>query len=192
MQLLKDRIRKDGVVKDGDILKVDSFLNHQIDIDLLDQIGKEFERLFGGRGVNKVLTIEASGIAIACSVARCFHVPLVFAKKTKSLNIDGAVYTAPVKSFTHKTTYDIMVSKAFLGPEDRVLLIDDFLANGQALTGLIRIVRQAGAGLVGAGIAIEKGFQGGGRQIREMGVDVQSLAIIDSMDPESGIVFREE
>lgn len=192
MQLLKERIMKDGKVKDGSILKVDAFLNHQIDIPLLEEIGKEFKRRFEGEEVTKILTIEASGIGIACITAQFFHVPVVFAKKNKTKNIAGAVYTSSVDSFTHGTTYDIIVSKDFLKAEDKVLLIDDFLANGKALIGLTELVRQANATLVGAGVVIEKGFQGGGKYLREeLGVRVESLAIIDSMSVEGGVVFRD-
>ena len=193
MQLLMDRIRKDGQVREGNILKVDSFLNHQIDVALLQEIGKELKRQFEGKEVTKILTIEASGIAIACIAAQYFNCPVIFAKKTKTLNIAGDVYTAKVESFTHSTTYDIILSKSFLLPEDKILIIDDFLANGKALLGLSELVRQAGAELVGAGIVIEKGFQEGGKQIREMGIDLHSLAIVDAMDPAAGtITFREE
>ena len=192
MKLLQDRIRKDGKVEKVNILKVDSFLNHQIDAELLDEIGKEFHRQFADRGVSKILTIEASGIAIAIAAARYFRCPVVFAKKTKTLNIAGDVYTSKVDSFTHKTTNDIIVSKRFLNAGDRVLILDDFLANGKAIFGLSDLIRQAGAELVGAGVVIEKGFQEGGKKIREMGVDLRSLAIVDSMDPETGVVFRDE
>lgn len=190
MKALKERILKDGKVKDGNVLKVDSFLNHQLDIDLFEEMGQEFKRRFEGENVTKILTIEASGIAIACIAARYFKVPVVFAKKSKSKNIAGEVYTSKVESFTHGKVYDIMVSKDFLNEGDRVLIIDDFLANGQALIGLSKLVKEAGATLVGAGIAIEKGFQPGGQMIRESGVRVESLAIIDEMDVEKGIVFR--
>ena len=192
MPMLQERIRKDGIVKDGDILKVDSFLNHQIDVDLLEEIGKEFYRQFGDRNVTKILTIEASGIAIACIAALFFKCPVLFAKKTKTLNIAGEVYTARVESFTHRTTNDIIVSRQFLLPEDRVLIIDDFLANGKAIIGLSELVHAAGATLVGAGAVIEKGFQGGGDRIRERGIDLKSLAIVESMSPEGGVVFRRE
>ncbi len=192
MQLLMDRIRRDGQVKSGNILKVDSFLNHQIDVALLEEIGKEFHRQFTGKKVTKILTIEASGIAIACFAARYFECPVLFAKKSKTLNIAGDVYRSTVESFTHKNTSEIIVSKQFLSSEDRVLIIDDFLANGKAIMGLSDLVKQAGAELVGAGVVIEKGFQEGGNRIREMGIDLHSLAIVDSMDPESGIVFRRE
>ncbi|HCD44045.1 MAG TPA: xanthine phosphoribosyltransferase [Lachnoclostridium sp.] len=191
MQLLKDRIRKDGKIKSGDVLKVDSFLNHQMDIKLFVEIGKEFKRRFADYEVNKILTIEASGIGIACIVAQYFDVPVVFAKKSKTKNIAGDVYTTPVESFTHGKTYDIMVSKEFLGAGDKVLLIDDFLANGKALEGLSAIVKDSGAKLVGAGIVIEKGFQPGGDRLRAEGVRVESLAIVESMDETTGtICFR--
>lgn len=192
MQLLKDRILKDGVVKPGNILKVDSFLNHQMDVTLFQQMGKEFQRRFAEKPINKILTIEASGIGIACIVAACFGVPVVFAKKSKSVNIDGDVYLAEVESFTHKCKNQVIVSKKFLHPEDHVLIIDDFLANGCALQGLISIVQQAGATVEGIGIAIEKGFQQGGRIIRNLGYQLESLAIVDGMDAATGkIVFRE-
>lgn len=192
MQLLMDRIRRDGQVEKGNILKVDSFLNHQIDVELLDEIGKELKRQFSDREITKILTIESSGIAIACIAARHFGCPVVFAKKSKSLNIAGDVYTAQVESFTHKTTNDIIVSKKFLCPEDKILIIDDFLANGKAILGLSELIRQAGASLVGAGVVIEKGFQDGGSRIRALGIDLHSLAIVESMDPETGVVFRKE
>lgn len=182
MKLLEDRIVKDGVVKDGDVLKVDSFLNHQMDVELFTEMGKEWARLFAGENVTKILTIEASGIGIACVAAQQFHVPVVFAKKNQTKNIAGDVYTAKVESFTHGRIYDIIVAKQFLNPGDRVLLIDDFLANGAALQGLIKLVRDAGATLVGAGIAVEKAFQPGGEMIRAMGVRVESLARIKSME----------
>lgn len=191
MNFLEERITKDGIVKEGNVLKVDSFLNHQMDIGLFRQMGLEFRRRFAGRPINKILTIEASGIGIACIAAEYFDVPVVFAKKSRSINLDGEMYVAQVESFTHKTVNNVIVSKKFLGPEDRVLIIDDFLANGCALRGLISIVEEAGAVVEGIGIAIEKGFQTGGKDIRAMGYDLQSLAIIDSMDAESGsIVFR--
>ena len=192
MKLLQDRIVADGKIEAGNILKVDSFLNHQIDVSLLEEIGKEFKRQFGDREVNKILTIEASGIAIACIAARYFNVPVVFAKKSRSLNIAGDVYTAKVESFTHKNTNDIIVSKKFLSPEDRILIVDDFLANGKAILGLCQLVEQAGATLVGAGVVIEKGFQDGGKRIREAGIDLRSLAILEEMDVNTGIRFREE
>ena len=192
MNFLEERIAKDGVVKAGNVLKVDSFLNHQMDIALIDEIGREFRRRFSGRPVTKVLTIESSGIAIAYPVAREFGVPLVFAKKSKSINIDGDVYVAEVESFTHGNKNQVIVSKKFLGPDDHVLIIDDFLANGCALRGLIYIVEDAGATVEGLGIAIEKGFQIGGSTMRELGYHLESLAIVDAMDEESGtITFRE-
>lgn len=191
MQLLKDRIRRDGKIKSGDVLKVDSFLNHQMDIKLFVEIGKEFKRRFSGCEVNKILTIEASGIGIACIVAQYFDVPVVFAKKSKTKNIAGDVYTTQVESFTHGKTYDVMVSKEFLGAGDKVLLIDDFLANGKALEGLAAIVKDSGAELAGAGIVIEKGFQPGGDRLRAEGIKVESLAIVESMDETTGtICFR--
>ena len=193
MKLLEDRIRKDGVVKEGNVLKVDRFLNHQMDIELFQEIGKEFKRRFANENVNKILTIEASGIGIACVAAESFHVPVVFAKKTQTKNIAGEVYRTQVESFTHGRIYDIIVSKEFLGKGDKVLLIDDFLANGKALEGLAAVVRDSGAELVGAGIVIEKGFQVGGDLIRSEGIRLESLAIVDSMDEETGtIVFRDD
>lgn len=192
MQLLKDRILTDGVIKEGNILKVDSFLNHQMDINLINEIGKEFKKRFDHCPINKILTIEASGIGIACIAAQYFHVPVVFAKKAQSVNLDGEMYTTKVESFTHKKVYDVILSKKFLGPEDHVLLIDDFLANGCALQGLISIVTEAGGTVEGIGIAIEKGFQNGGRIIRNLGYHLESLAIVDSMDAATGsITFRE-
>ena len=191
MQILKDRIRKDGKIKAGNVLKVDSFLNHQMDIKLFGEIGKEFKRRFADVEVTKILTIEASGIGIACIVAQYFDVPVVFAKKTQSLNIDGEVYSTKIESFTHKRVYDVIVSKKFLNSDDHVLIIDDFLANGCALEGLLDIVKKAGATVEGVGIAVEKGFQKGGDLIRAKGVRVESLAIVESMDAETGeIVFR--
>ena len=191
MKLLEERIRRDGTVKAGNVLKVDSFLNHQMDIDLFNAMGKEWARLFADRPVTKILTVEASGIGIACVAAQHFHVPVVFAKKTQSLNIDGEVYTTKIESFTHKRVYDVIVSKKFLSPEDHVLIIDDFLANGCALEGLIEIVQKAGATVEGIGIAVEKGFQKGGDLIRSKGVRLESLAIVESMDAETGeITFR--
>ena len=192
MRLLEDRIRRDGIVRAGNVLKVDSFINHQMDIALFGEIGKEFKRIFDGCDVTKILTIEASGIGIACITAQFFDVPVVFAKKSKTKNIAGEVYTSKVESFTHGRMYDIIVSKDFLKPEDRVLIIDDFLANGSALQGLISLVRDAGATLVGAGIAIEKGFQPGGRMLRGQGIRVESLAIVEAMSPETGVTFREQ
>ena len=191
MKLLEERIRRDGTVKAGNVLKVDSFLNHQMDIDLFNEMGKEWARLFADRPVTKILTVEASGIGIACVAAQHFHVPVVFAKKTQSLNIDGEVYTTKIESFTHKRVYDVIVSKKFLSPEDHVLIIDDFLANGCALEGLIEIVQKAGATVEGIGIAVEKGFQKGGDLVRSKGVRLESLAIVESMDAETGeITFR--
>lgn len=189
MKLLEERIRKDGKIRGTEVLKVDSFLNHQIDVGLLDEIGREFFRLYGEDGVTKILTIEASGIGIACMVARHFNVPVIFAKKNKTKNIAGDVYTSKVESFTHGKVYDIIVSKEFLNPEDRVLVIDDFLANGSALQGLIKLVTDAGATLIGAGICVEKAFQPGGDLIRSMGVRVESLARVKSLDEEKGIEF---
>ena len=193
MNFLEERIVKDGIVKPGNVLKVDSFLNHQMDISLMDQMGEAFKRRFAGKNITKVLTIEASGIGIACSVARSFGVPMVFAKKSKSINIDGDMYVAEVESFTHKNKNKVIVSKKVLGPEDHVLIIDDFLANGCALQGLISITEASGATVEGLGIAIEKGFQIGGRVIRNLGYHLESLAIVDSMDAETGaITFREQ
>lgn len=192
MKLLEDRIRRDGVVREGNILKVDSFLNHQMDIPLFCELGREFQKRFATEDITKILTIEASGIGLACIVAQYFKVPVVFAKKSKTKNIAGDVYTSRVESYTHGRVYDIIVSKQFLGPEDKVLLIDDFLANGKALEGLAQLVEDAGATLVGAGIAIEKGFQVGGDIIRSKGIHLESLAIVDSMDASTGeITFRE-
>jgi xanthine phosphoribosyltransferase len=192
MKLLEERIRKDGVVKPGEILKVDSFLNHQMDVDLFNKLGEEFKRLFADRPVNKILTIEASGIGIACVTAQHFHVPVVFAKKAKSVNLDGEMYTTKIESFTHKRTYDVIVAKKFLSEEDHVLIIDDFLANGCAVNGLIDLIMSAGATVEGVGIVIEKGFQQGGRILRQKGIRVESLAIIESMDDRTGeIVFRQ-
>ena len=191
MELLKQRIQKDGIVKGNDVLKVDSFLNHQMDIALFEEIGKEFLRRFDGCGVNKILTIEASGIGIACVTAQFFHCPVIFAKKSKTRNIAGEVYMTKVKSFTHGNVSDVIVSTQFLGPEDKVLIIDDFLANGAALEGLIDLVHQAGAQLAGAGIVIEKAFQPGGDRIRAKGVRVESLARVKSMSEESGVEFAD-
>lgn len=191
MKLLEERIRKDGTVKAGNVLKVDSFLNHQMDIDLFNEMGKEWERLFADRKITKILTVEASGIGIACVAAQHFHVPVVFAKKSQSVNIDGEVYSTKIESFTHKRVYDVIVSKKFLHPEDHILIIDDFLANGCALEGLIDIVNKAGASVEGVGIAVEKGFQKGGDLIRSKGIRVESLAIVESMDDKTGeITFR--
>ena len=190
MRLLEDQIQRDGKVKEGHVLKVDSFLNHQMDIALFTEMGKEFYRLFGSEGVTKILTIEASGIGIACITALYFHVPVLFAKKNQTRNMAGDVYTSRVESFTHGRVYEIRVAKEFLLPGDRVLIIDDFLENGSALLGLIQLVRDAGASLVGAGIAVEKGYQPGGDLVRAAGVRVESLAVIDSMDEKNGVVFR--
>lgn len=193
MELLKDRIRRQGKVGAGNVLKVDSFLNHQMDIELFNEFGKEFKRRFADTEVNKILTIEASGIGIACIVAQSFGVPVLFAKKSKTKNIAGEVYTSRVQSYTHGRIFDIIVAKEFLGPGDKVLIIDDFLANGAALEGLISLVKDSGAELVGAGIIIEKGFQGGGDRLRAAGIRLESLAIVDSMDETNGtIVFRDE
>ena len=191
MELLKQRIRKDGIVKGTEVLKVDSFLNHQMDISLLEEVGKEFLRRFADCGVNKILTIEASGIGIACITAQFFHCPVVFAKKNQTKNIAGDVYTTKVESFTHGRVYDVMVSKKFLGPEDKVLIIDDFMANGAAMEGLLEIVEQSGAQLCGIGIVIEKAFQPGGQMIRDMGIRVESLARVASMSDDGGITFVE-
>ena len=193
MELLKEKIRRQGKVGAGNVLKVDSFLNHQMDIKLFNEFGKEFKRRFADVEVNKILTIEASGIGIACIVAQSFDVPVLFAKKSKTKNIAGEVYTSRVQSYTHGRIFDIIVAKEFLGPGDKVLIIDDFLANGAALKGLISLVKDSGAEFVGAGIIIEKGFQGGGDRLREAGIRLESLAIVDSMDETTGeIVFRDE
>ena len=193
MKLLEERIRKDGVVKEGNILKVDSFLNHQMDVALFNKMGEEFRRLFADRPINKILTIEASGIGIAAIVAQHFNVPVVFAKKAQSVNLDGTMYVTKIESFTHKRTYDVIVSTKFLSSEDHILIIDDFLANGCAVYGLIELIRSAGATVEGVGIVIEKGQQSGGKLIRDKGIRVESLAIIESMDPSTGeIVFREQ
>lgn len=193
MNFLEERIQKDGIVKEGNVLKVDGFLNHQMDITLFDRMGEEFKRRFANEKIDKILTIEASGIGIACIVARHFGVPVVFAKKTKSVNIDGDMYIAEVESFTHKCKNQVIVSKKFISPGEHILIIDDFLANGCALQGLISIVKEAGASVDGIGIAIEKGFQVGGRMIRNLGYHLESLAIVDAMDVETGkITFREQ
>ena len=193
MNFLEERIVKDGIVTEGNVLKVDSFLNHQMDTALFNQMGEEFEKRFANKKINKILTIEASGIGIACIVAMHFGVPVVFAKKSKSINIDGDMYIAEVESFTHKCKNQVIVSKRFLGPEDHVLIIDDFLANGCALQGLISIVNEAGGTVEGIGIAIEKGFQVGGQIIRNLGYQLESLAIVDGMDAKTGqITFREQ
>lgn len=189
MNFLEERIQKDGVVKEGNILKVDSFLNHQMDIELLNEIGREFKRRFEGKPINKVFTIEASGIGIACIVAQYFNAPVVFAKKSKSINLDGEMYVAEVMSFTHKNVNQVIVSKKFIGPEDNILIIDDFLANGCALQGLLQICQQAGATVEGIGIVIEKGFQTGGQMIRNLGYQLESLAIVDGMNAATGEVY---
>ena len=193
MNFLEERIVKDGIVKEGNVLKVDSFLNHQMDIELFDQMGAEFKKRFADRPINKILTIEASGIGIACVAAQHFGVPVVFGKKTKSINIEGEMYTAEVESFTHKCKNQVIVAKKFLSEDDHVLIIDDFLANGCALQGLIQIVKSAGGTVEGIGIAIEKGFQSGGTVIRNLGYHLESLAIVDGMDASTGeITFREQ
>ncbi len=193
MNALEERILKDGMVKEGNVLKVDSFLNHQMDIKLFEEMGKEFKKRFAEKNINKILTIESSGIGIACVVAQQFNVPVVFAKKSRSINLEGEMYVAEVESFTHKCKNNVIVSKKFLTPEDRVLIIDDFLANGCALQGLIQIVQSAGATVEGIGIAIEKGFQTGGRIIRNLGYQLESLAIVDKMDASTGaITFRNQ
>ena len=193
MNFLEERIVKDGVVKPGNVLKVDSFLNHQIDVALMDEIGREFKRRFGHKPITKVLTIETSGVAIACSVAREFGVPLVFAKKSKTINLDGDLYVAEVVSYTHKKTNQVVVAKRFISPDDHVLIVDDFLANGCALQGLISIVDSAEATVEGLGIAIEKGFQEGGHRLRNLGYHLESIAIVETLDAETGeITFRQE
>ncbi len=193
MNFLEERITKDGIVKEGNVLKVDSFLNHQMDIELFNQMGQEWKKRFEGKSINKILTIEASGIGIACIAAQHFGVPVVFAKKSKSINSEGEMYVAEVESFTHRCKNQVIVSKKFLGPDDHVLIIDDFLANGCALQGLIGIVQSAGATVEGIGIAVEKGFQAGGRMIRNLGYQLESLAIVESMDAADGsIQFREQ
>lgn len=193
MNCLEERIARDGIVRPGNVLKVDNFLNHQMDVELFREMGKEWKRRFEGKEINKILTIEASGIGIAAVVALEFGVPVVFAKKSKSINIDGEMYSAQVESFTHKTVNNVIVSKKYLSPEDHVLIIDDFLANGCALQGLIQIVQSSGATVEGIGIAIEKGFQVGGRIIRNLGFQLESLAIVDGMDDTTGVInFREQ
>ena len=193
MNFLEEKIVKDGIVKEGNVLKVDSFLNHQMDIELFNQMGAEWKKRFAGKNINKILTIEASGIGIACIAAQHFGVPVVFAKKSKSINLEGEMYTAEVESFTHKNKNKVIVSKKFLNENDHVLLIDDFLANGCALQGLIQIVQSAGATVEGIGIAVEKGFQSGGKIIRNLGYQLESLAIVESMDWETGsITFSEQ
>jgi xanthine phosphoribosyltransferase len=191
MELLEERIRKDGIVRAGNVLKVDSFINHQMDIALFAEMAKEWKRLFVGKPINKILTIEASGIGIAAVVAQEFGVPVVFAKKSKSVNLDGSNYTTKIQSFTHNRIYDVIVSKKYLSPDDHVLIIDDFLANGCALMGLLELIKKSGATVEGIGIAIEKGWQMGGQLIRDTGIQLESLAIVDSMDDATGeIVFR--
>ena len=193
MNFLEERILKDGIIKEGNVLKVDSFLNHQMDIDLFNEIGREFKKRFEGKEINKILSIEASGIGIACIAAQHFHVPVVFAKKSQSINLEGEMLVAEVESFTHKCKNNVIVAKKFLNPEDKVLIIDDFLANGCALQGLIQIVQSAGASVEGIGIVIEKGFQSGGRIIRNLGFQLESLAIIEKMNAADGsVVFREQ
>lgn len=193
MNFLEEKIAKEGMVKEGNVLKVDNFLNHQMDISLFNQMGEEWKRRFAGRPINKILTIEASGIGIACIAAQHFDVPVIFAKKAKSINLEGEMYVAEVESFTHKCKNQVIVAKKFLSPQDRVLIIDDFLANGYALQGLIQIVQSAGAAVEGIGIAIEKGFQPGGRVIRNLGYQLESLAIVEAMDWKTGaITFREQ
>lgn len=193
MNCVEEKIIKQGIVKEGNVLKVDSFLNHQMDIELFNEMGKEWKRRFEGKNINKILTIEASGIGMACVAAQYFGVPVVFAKKSKSINLEGEMYTAEVESFTHKNINKVIVAKKFLSPNDKVLIIDDFLANGCALQGLIAIVQAAGATVEGIGIAIEKGFQQGGRMIRNLGYQLESLAIVDAMNSETGeITFREQ
>lgn len=193
MKLLEDMIREKGIVKEGNVLKVDNFLNHQMDIALFNEMGKEFKRIFGDRPINKILTIEASGIGIACIAAQYFDCPVVFAKKSQSINIDGDVYSTSITSFTHKREYQVIVSKKYLTGDDHVLIIDDFLAKGCALKGLCELVNDAGATVEGIGIAVEKGFQDGGKIIRDMGVNLHSLAIVESMDAQTGeITFRED
>lgn len=190
MKLLEERILKDGQVRPGNVLKVDCFLNHQLDVELLDDIGAEFKRIFGNDGINKILTIEASGIAIACMTARHFDVPVVFAKKAKSKNIDGDVFTSKVQSYTYGKEYEITLAKKFLGPQDRVLILDDFLANGKAMRGLLDVCKQSGATVAGIGVCIEKGFQTGGAELRSEGYKLASLAIVDHMDDEGNLTFR--
>ena len=193
MNFLEEKIIKDGIVKPGNVLKVDSFINHQMDIELFNEMGKEWKKRFEGKHINKILTIEASGIGIACIVAQHFNVPVVFAKKSKSINLEGEMYTAEVESFTHKNKNQVIVAKKFLSPDDHVLIIDDFLANGCALQGLISILQSAGATIEGIGIAVEKGFQVGGQIIRNLGYQLESLAIVESMNADTGeIVFRKQ
>lgn len=191
MKLLEDRIRKDGTIREGNVLKVDNFLNHQMDIELFNEMGKEWKKIFEGVEINKILTIEASGIGIATIVAQYFNCPVVFAKKSQSINLDGSIYNAQIRSYTHGREYDVIVSKKYLNEGDKILIIDDFLANGCAVNGLIEIINASGATLQGVGIAIEKGFQDGGKELRDKGIRVESLAIVESMDSITGeIVFR--
>ena len=192
MKLLEDRIVRDGKVKPGAVLKVDSFINHQMDVELFTEMAKEWQRRFAGKTITKILTIEASGIGIACMAGQQFHVPVVFAKKAQSINLEGEMYSAKIRSYTHQRVYDVIVAKKYISPEDHILIIDDFLANGCAVEGLIDIIQSAGAAIEGVGIAIEKGFQRGGDMIRSRGIQLESLAIVESMDPETGkITFRE-
>ena len=191
MNFLEEKIVKDGLVKEGNILKVDNFLNHQLDVDTLDKLGKAFYDEFKDEGITKVVTVEASGIAIACMTARYFNVPVVFAKKAKSMNLDGDLYTSKVRSFTYGKEYDVTIARKFLGPDDKVLLVDDFLAIGNAMNGLLDICSQAGAQIGGIGIAIEKGFQGGGDELRAKGYKLKSIAIVEAMDPVNGVTFRQ-
>ena len=192
MKLLEDRIVRDGKVKPGDVLKVDSFINHQMDVELFTEMAKEWQRRFAGKTITKILTIEASGIGIACMAGQQFHVPVVFDKKAQSINLEGEMYSAKIRSYTHQRVYDVIVAKKYISPEDHILIIDDFLANGCAVEGLIDIIQSAGAAIEGVGIAIEKGFQRGGDMIRSRGIQLESLAIVESMDPETGkITFRE-
>lgn len=192
MKLLEDRIVRDGKVKPGDVLKVDSFINHQMDVELFTEMAKEWQRRFAGKTITKILTIEASGIGIACMAGQQFHVPVVFAKKAQSINLEGEMYSAKIRSYTHQRVYDVIVAKKYISPEDHILIIDDFLANGCAVEGLIDIIQSAGAAIEGVRIAIEKGFQRGGDMIRSRGIQLESLAIVESMDPETGkITFRE-
>lgn len=191
MRLLEERIQRDGTVKSNDVLKVDAFLNHQMDVELFEEMAKEWKRLFANKPINKILTIEASGIGIAAIAGHVFNVPVVFAKKAQSINLDGTLYATRVESFTHGKVFDVIVSKKYVGEGDHLLLIDDFMANGCAMTGLIEICEDAGATIEGIGIAIEKGFQGGAQRLRDKGYQVESLAIVDSMDPETGVItFR--
>lgn len=193
MRELEERIRKEGIIREGNVLKVDSFINHQMDIKLFEQMAKEWKRLFADKQINKILTIEASGIGIAAIVAREFDVPVVFAKKSQSINLDNNNYCTKIQSFTHNKVYDVIVSKKYLGPEDKVLIIDDFLANGCALMGLLDIIKESGAEVEGIGIAIEKGFQQGGDAIRKKGIQLESLAIVESMDWKTGTIeFRKQ